>query len=123
MGLRQPNGTNQITMKNITRRHFLRQTAAAGAAFPLFTIAGTKSSGRVLGANDVIRVGVAGIHGQGNAHIEQYLGLKGVQITYLIDPDSRLFASRSAPIKEKWGQSPVCVQDIRKAMEDKELDA
>src|SRR5205814_3041651 len=66
---------------------------------------------------------VAGIHGQGNGHIEEYLGLKGVQITYLIDPDTRLFASRSGPIKEKWGRPPTCVQDIRKALDDKELDA
>ena len=55
----------------LTRRRFLRHTVTASAAFPLFTIAGTKSSGRVLGANDVIRVGIAGIHGQGNAHIDQ----------------------------------------------------
>src|SRR5262245_51245020 len=67
------------TMRKTTRRRFLKQ-AAAGAAFPLFTIAGTKASGRILGANDTIRVGVAGIHGQGSAHIEQYMVLPGVQV-------------------------------------------
>ena len=110
-------------MKTITRRTFLKQAAAASAAFPLFTIAGTKSSGRVLGANEVIRVGVAGIHGQGNAHIDQYLGLKNVQVTHLIDPDRSLFESRSQKIREKGGNSPKCFQDIRAALEDKELDA
>src|SRR5436853_3792591 len=106
-------------MNQMTRRSFLNRTLAAAATV---TIAGTKSSGRVLGANDVIRVGVAGIHGQGNGHIGQYLGLKGVQITYLIDPDSSLFAARGAPIKKKWGTAPTCVQDIRNALDDKELD-
>jgi len=110
-------------MKTITRRTFLKQAAAASAAFPLFTIAGTKSSGRVLGANEVIRVGVAGIHGQGNAHIDQYLGLKNVQVTHLIDPDRSLFESRSQKIREQGGNSPKCFQDIRAALEDKELDA
>jgi predicted dehydrogenase len=109
-------------MHKVTRRRFLKQ-AAASTVFPLVTIAGTKASGRVLGANDVIRVGVAGIHGQGNGHIDQYLGLKGVQITYLIDPDSRLFESRSKKIVDKGFSRPQCVQDIRKALEDKELDA
>src|SRR3989442_11616086 len=109
-------------MKAITRRSFLKQTAAAGAAFPLFTIAGTKASGRVLGANEVIRVGVAGIHGQGNAHIDQYLELKNVQVTHLIDPDRSLFQSRSQKIREKGGNTPKCFQDIRAALEDKELD-
>src|SRR5919198_3631004 len=106
----------------ITRRSFLKRTVAAGTVFPLFTIAGTKSSGRVIGANDVIRVGVAGIHGQGNAHIDQYLGLKGVQVTYLIDPDRSLFESRGKKIRDKGGNAPTCVQDIRKALDDKELD-
>src|SRR6266478_8142062 len=109
-------------MKRVSRRSFLETAAAAGAAFPLVTIAGTKSSGRVLGANDAIRVGVAGIHGQGNAHIDQYLGLKNVQVTHLIDPDRSLFESRSQKIREKGGNSPKCFQDIRAALEDKELD-
>ena len=106
----------------ITRRRFLKQTAAASTVFPLFTIAGTKSSGRVLGANDVIRVGVAGIHGQGNAHIDQYLEQKNVQVTHLIDPDRSLHESRSQKIREKGGNTPKCFQDIREALEDKEFD-
>src|SRR5215468_6759380 len=97
-------------MSNLTRRNFLESTLAAAATI---TIAGTKSSGRVLGANDVIRVGVAGIHGQGNSHIDQYLGLKGVQVTYLIDPDSWLFDSRSKKILDKGFSQPKCVQDSR----------
>src|SRR6516164_5688710 len=108
-------------MKKITRRRFLNQAAAASAVFPLFTIAGTKSSGKVLGANETIRVGQAGIHGQGNAHIDQYLGLKDVQVTYLIDPDRSLFESRSRKVRDRGGNPPTCVQDIRTALEDKEL--
>jgi predicted dehydrogenase len=103
-----------------TRRRFLKSSLAAMATI---TIAGTKSSGRVLGANDTIRVGVAGIHGQGYGHIGQYIGLEGCQITHLIDPDSSLFGSRSLPIKSKWGTAPKCFQDIREALDDKELDA
>src|SRR5262245_47623926 len=110
-------------MKKISRRGFLKTAAAASVPFPLVTIAGTKASGRVLGANEVIRVGVAGIHGQGNAHIDQYLGLKDVQVTYLIDPDRSLFESRGKKVRDKGGNEPTCVQDIRKALEDKNLDA
>jgi len=70
-------------MRKSDRRQFIKTAAAASTVFPLFTIAGTKSSGKVLGANDVIRVGVAGINGQGNGHIDQYLGLEGCQVTRL----------------------------------------
>jgi hypothetical protein len=103
------------------RRIFLRNSVLSAAALPLFHIAGTKASGRVLGANDTIRVGVAGIHGQGNAHIDQYLELKNVQVTHLIDPDRSLFESRSKKIREKGGNTPKCFQDIRQALEDKDL--
>jgi predicted dehydrogenase len=109
-------------MPPITRRRFLKQAAAASSVFPLVTIGGTKASGRVRGANEVIRVGVAGIHGQGNAHIDQYLALPNVQVTHLIDPDSSLFESRSRKVRDKGGNKPKCVQDIRRALEDKELD-
>lgn len=109
-------------MPRQTRRTFLKRTTAAGMA-ATFTIAGTKASGRVLGANDTIHLGVAGIHGRGGAHIGAFTGIKGVQVTHLIDPDSRLFQGRTAYIKAKGGNTPKCFQDIRKALEDKELDA
>jgi predicted dehydrogenase len=103
-----------------TRRRFLQGSLAAAATL---TIAGTKSSGRVLGANDTIRLGVAGIHGRGGEHIKQFSSLPNVQVIYLIDPDRTLFANRAAWIQDKTGEAPTCVQDIRKALDDKNLDA
>jgi hypothetical protein len=44
-------------MTRVTRRKFLHSSLAAAASV---TIAGTKSSGKVLGANDTIRIAVAG---------------------------------------------------------------
>ena len=102
------------------RRRFLQGSLAAAATL---TIAGTKSSGRVLGANDTIRIGVAGIHGRGGEHIKTFGGMPHVQVTYLIDPDSTLFASRAAAIEKQTGTAPTCVQDIREALDDKNLDA
>jgi predicted dehydrogenase len=109
-------------MARINRRTLLK-AAAASAVFPLFTIAGTKSSGKVIGANDTIRVGVAGINGRGGAHIDEFARMDKVQVTYLIDPDSRLFASRMKHVRDRAGNEPQCVQDIRQALEDKNLDA
>jgi hypothetical protein len=72
-------------MSRQTRRTFLKQAAVAGLGTGL-VIAGTKASGRVLGANDTIRIGVAGINGRGREHINQWARMKGVQVTHLIDP-------------------------------------
>ncbi|RIK77866.1 MAG: gfo/Idh/MocA family oxidoreductase [Planctomycetota bacterium] len=110
----------------VTRRQFVRRAASAAAAssaFSLFTIAGTKASGRVLGANDTIRLGVAGINGRGGSHIGGFGKMDGVQITYLIDPDTRLFKSRGENVKKLSGSLPKTVADIREALADKNLDA
>jgi predicted dehydrogenase len=112
-------------MAGISRRRFIQKSAAASTAFGLFTIAGTKASGRVLGANDAIRVGIAGISGRGRSHIGAFaheLKDKNVQVTHLIDPDSRLFESRKKLVARGDNRDPQCVTDIRKALDDDNLD-
>ena len=49
------------------RRSFLKRAAAGSFVAATFTIAGTKASGRVLGANDRVRVAVVGVNGRGSA--------------------------------------------------------
>jgi len=110
-------------MSRHTRRTFLKRAAATAGISAGFVIAGTKASGNVLGANDKIRLGVSGIHGRGSAHINEFAPMEGVDVTYLIDPDSTLFEGRSAQVKKKGGNTPKCVQDIRRALDDPNLDA
>lgn len=105
------------------RREFLKRAAATAGIATAFTIAGTNASGRVLGANDRVRIAIAGIHGRGQTHIAGFGGMKDVEIAYLVDPDSRLFASRSKIVRERAGNTPACVQDIRRALDDPSLDA
>ncbi len=109
-------------MARQSRRQFLGRTlAAAGAGF---AIGGTKSSGRVIGANDTIRIGVAGLNGRGGSHVDEFSKMKGVEITYLIDPDTRTYEKRLKTVKEKGsGATPKTVKDVREALDDKELDA
>jgi predicted dehydrogenase len=107
-------------MTRQNRRYFLKSTLAAAATI---TIAGTKSSGRVLGANETIRIGVAGLHGRGGSHVGAFAGMDGVQVTYLIDPDTRTFAGRVATVRARGGNMPRTVQDIRTALDDRNLDA
>jgi predicted dehydrogenase len=101
------------------RRQFLKTLAAAATV----TVAGTKASGRVLGSNDTIRIGVAGVHGRGVEHIRKFAEMTGVQVTHLIDPDSRLHEARGQLVRDRGGNTPRTVQDIRTALEDRNLDA
>jgi predicted dehydrogenase len=105
-------------MARLSRRSFMKRLAAAAT----ITIAGTKSSGRVLGANEAIRVGCAGINGRGTSHVGGFAGISGVQVTYLIDPDTRTFEKNLKTVRSKGNNDATTVQDIRKALEDKNLD-
>ena len=76
-----------------------------------------------MGANDRVRIAVAGINGRGQQHITAYGEMRDVEIAWLVDPDSRLFASRSAAVQKLAGNTPQCVQDFRRVLDDKTLDA
>ena len=104
-------------MSHVSRRDFLKSSFAAGVTFAVGT-----SARPVLGANDTINMGVAGINGRGRSHMGAWLGMKDVHITHLIDPDSRIHKSRSRMCEKKNNPKPTCVTDIRKALEDKDLD-
>ena len=73
-------------MRNLSRRQFLQGSAAAGASL---LIMGTRASGNIKGANDRVRIAVAGLHGRGNAHIKGWLEQDNVEIVAVIDPDRR----------------------------------
>ena len=104
-------------MARTTRRDFLK-TSSAIVAGSTFLISGTKASGKIIGANDRLRIAVAGLNGRGGAHIRGWKGQKNVEIVSLIDPDSRVLAGR---LKNNPGATGFA--DVRKALEDKNLDA
>src|SRR5579885_2763380 len=105
-------------MSGMTRRRFLKTTLASAATI---TLAGTKSTGRVLGANDRIRIAVAGLNGRGGSHVDAWTKMPGVELAYLIDPDTRTYAKRLKQAGDKV--KPKTVQDVRTALEDQELQA
>src|SRR5262245_59393393 len=106
-------------MPHPTRRSFLKRTLAAAATV---TIAGTKSTGRVLGSNDTLRVAIAGLNGRGGAHVNGFAGMKGVEVTCLIDPDSRTFAQRVKQVQARGGNAPRTIADVRDALADRNID-
>ncbi|MFM8577393.1 MAG: Gfo/Idh/MocA family protein [Planctomycetaceae bacterium] len=86
-------------------------------------ISGTKSSGRILGANERIRVAVTGVNGRGGSHIDGYSGLSNVVVTTLVDPDSRVFPSRIEQVKSRYGgATPTCVKDLREVLDGDAID-
>ncbi len=106
-------------MAKVTRRGFVKGTATTTAGLLLGT---SKTSW--AGANDRIQIAVLGINGRGRLHIGGYSALDGVEVTTLCDPDSRLFKSRSEKYFTKRGRrAPRVEQDLRRVLEDKNIDA
>lgn len=105
-------------MPKLNRRKFLQQSLFTGAALHL----PASSWSRVLGANDAIRVAVIGFNGQGRSHIRAFSAMEGVQLTALCDADSQV-VEREAENLRKAGKTVECYTDLRKVLDDKNIDA
>jgi predicted dehydrogenase len=107
-------------MAQITRRRFIQTTAAAA---PALLLTGTRASGNIQGANDRLRIAVAGLNSRGKAHISGWLEQENVELAYVADPDQHVLARTVDAIEKKTGKAPQGVADIRVALEDPNVDA
>lgn len=102
---------------SIPRRDFLKTSLIAGAAaqVPLSAWA------RVRGANDAIRVGVAGVNGKGWNHVERFQSRTDARVVAICDPDRGLLRRRRDEF-EKDRQKLETFADIREMLDEAELD-
>jgi predicted dehydrogenase len=102
------------------RRKFVKTAAMATASSPMLW--GTSKSW--AGANDRVNVAVIGIRGMGKSHIRAYQNLDNVSVVALCDIDENLFPERVQELfLEKNLPKPKQYYDIRKLLEDKDVDA
>jgi predicted dehydrogenase len=110
-------------MKPISRREFVQKTLAAGAVASLSSaLSGCGASTRILGANDAVRVAMAGIRSKGSDHIEQFRKIPGVRVVALCDPDSDILAREVAKFRDR-GEKVDAFTDVRKLLDQKDVDA
>ena len=109
------------------RREFIKKSVLGSASIAIGGIGFTsKSYASIIGANERINVAVVGIRNQGSVHIDTWCSLKekqNVVIKTICDTDEQFFESRSRVIQEKTGVKPLTEWDIRKVLDDKEIDA
>ncbi|MCC6695187.1 MAG: Gfo/Idh/MocA family oxidoreductase [Candidatus Hydrogenedentes bacterium] len=106
-------------MGELSRRNFMKGTAA-GAAVGLGLLGTSKTAW--AGANERINVCVMGINGRGRSHLENYGKIPNAQVTTICDVDSRLFKPCRENFAAKGLPEPKCEQDIRKVLEDPDVD-
>ncbi|MFH1069727.1 MAG: Gfo/Idh/MocA family oxidoreductase [Candidatus Glassbacteria bacterium] len=109
-------------MKSIDRRNFLKNAgrgAVAAAAVAPFVTSGWAANP----PSDRINVAVCGIRSRGRAHVQSFSALPGVQVALICDIDERLLPEVVKEVEEKSGKKPRTEVDIRKVVEDKEINA
>ncbi|MER3416135.1 MAG: gfo/Idh/MocA family oxidoreductase [Gemmataceae bacterium] len=114
-------------MANWTRREFLRDGVllpAAAAVLADVPVYGTERTvaARKVGANDRIHVAVIGFHGQGRAHLSGFARLADCEVTAICDVDSSLADMGMKIVEDAQKKRPKYYQDLRKLLEDKDVD-
>src|SRR5438552_13529178 len=98
----------------MNRRHFLMSTAvmAAGSAVKGFSSPG-----------ETIRMGVIGCGGRGSSHVGAWPSQPNVEIVALCDIDQAHIAEKLKTLEGKGLRKPATYVDVRKMLEDKNIDA
>ena len=106
---------------SIPRREFLKHTSAGSLG--LVTL-GTAGAFRAAASpNDKIVLGIMGCNGRGMAHIAEHLAVPNVEIAYVCDVDKRAAEKGVAAVAKKQARKPEGVNDFRRMLEDKSVDA
>lgn len=112
---------------NMKRRDFIKRSSAASAGLAIggkgFS---AKSYNSIIGANERINYAVIGIRNQGLVHIKNFGALgksHNVRIKTLCDTEESLYASRIKAVEEFNGNTPLTEWDIRRVLDDAEIDA
>src|SRR5690349_7847408 len=97
------------------RRYFLTSAAAAAAA-----VAGKRLR---AAPSDTVRVACVGLRGRGKDHIKGYSNLPNVEIVAMCDIDESVLNERAAGLEKAGKKKPQTYVDIRKLLENKDIDA
>ncbi|MCK5565601.1 MAG: Gfo/Idh/MocA family oxidoreductase [Planctomycetes bacterium] len=111
-------------MKKLSRREFVKASllATAGVGVTGCTGGVRQKQGRVIGANDTIRVGIVGVRGKGKAHIGDFRKLNKVKVTAICDVDTNIIAQRKKIFTDA-GETVDTYTDVRKMLDDDSIDA
>jgi len=104
-------------MESLNRREFITGSIGAATTFAMFSP--TKS----CAANNKVVMGVMGLGGRGTYLAERFAQRPDVEIAYLSDVDTRRFARAREAVQEAQDRSPKMVQDFRRILDDKSVNA
>ena len=95
----------------MNRRHFLMSATTAAA-----------STGWAA-ASDRVRFAIIGVGSRGSAHINELLTVPDIEIAALVEADGNRAEAGSSKVFARTGKRPHLETDLRRMLEDKNIDA
>ncbi|NQU26627.1 MAG: Gfo/Idh/MocA family oxidoreductase, partial [Candidatus Nealsonbacteria bacterium] len=105
--------------KNVSRREFVRSTAAVGAAAPLVVSASALGKADAPAANERIQVGLIGCGGMGRGNLGNCARHADVAVTGACD----VWKARRDAVVSKFPDTCKPYADYREMIDSKEIDA
>ena len=110
-------------MKKVTRRDFIRRSAA-GAAGAGMAFSALPASAQVAGANDRVRIGIIGAGKMGRSNMGMFLEQPNVEVVALCDVyQSSLDQCLKSKALTEAGKQPETDKDFRRMLDRKDVDA
>lgn len=106
-----------------SRRKFVQDTVKGALAVSIGSVFSAKSYGRIIGANDRVRVAAMGVNSRGLALGSNFAKQPGCEMVYSCDVDSRAAEKFAKAVEGIQKSRPKIQTDFRKALEDKQVDA
>jgi len=102
-------------MNDLTRRRFLHSSAAGLTALA--------AAGAADKPSEKVRLAVMGLRNRGKQLAQGFCAFDDVEVAYLVDPDANVLAPAMKSVEQKQKRAPKTEKDIRKVLEDKDVDA
>jgi len=106
----------------ITRKQFIKTTTKGMAGVTLASTFPISAFANVLGSNNRLNVAVMGVNSRGGYLAVKFAEAENVKISWICDVDQRAIDKTIQAVNEKYGYEPKGEKDIRKVLEDKDLD-
>jgi predicted dehydrogenase len=115
-------------MSFLNRRDFIKDSAVlaalagAGVVGKATAAAKSEKAAKSGDADGQLRVAVIGVHGRGRSHIQGFAGKNNCVVAVICDVDSGVIGGAMTQAEKAQGSVPKYEQDLRKVVEDKNID-
>lgn len=107
------------------RREFIKKAAASGIGLSIggmsFGATSAKNYAKIVGANDRINMAVMGTNGRGAGMAKSFAKQKNTEVIIVCDVEEKALAKGVKNVTEAGGK-PKTEKDIRKVLENKDID-